>query len=587
MSIVTFLVFELCCYSLYVKNKPKNSDNSEINLLEEYFGTFIAKVLISLGIKTLDEAKSFLEPDFNGLKDPFLINGMQVAVDRIYKAVKDNEKVLIYSDYDCDGIPASIVMKNLLDKIGFTNYKNYIPDRQDEGYGLNPKAIDFIIENKFSLVVTIDLGISEMTNIKTLKDANIDVVVIDHHEQHDELPPAFVIIDPKKHEDKYEFKGMCACGLVFKFVQAFLFKHREEFDVAEGWEKWLLDLVAISTLADQVPLVGENRILAYFGLIVLRKTKRPGLKALMQVAKIDPQNITEEDISFAFAPRINATSRLASPHLAFNLLACDNEQDAIKYAIEIETLNKNRKTMVATAVKQAINIVGENNAEPVLVIGNPNWRIGILGLIASRISEMYKKTVFAWGRADSEIIRGSCRSIGDIHLVDLMSDARDVFEEYGGHEMAGGFSVNNQNIFLLKDKLILSYEKVSENKAKKEDKVNYDDKNLHIILAEDVNDQTHKSISKLSPFGCENPKPVFIIKNANVRSINYFGKSKEHIRIEIFDGNKTVSCYQFFKTEKDFSVLPKIGEKISIKGTIEKSTFGYNRKIEIRIVDVI
>lgn len=309
------------------------------NLLEERFGELFSKILSTRDI-TENNVDSFFDPKYEDLLDPFLIDDMEKVVLRIHKAVKENHKVLVYSDYDCDGIPAGVLMFDFFKKINFDNFENYIPDRHTEGYGLNDEVVGYIKDNKFDLVITIDLGIAEIERVGIIKSFGIDVIIIDHHEQHQVLPDAYAILNPKKKQDKYPFKGLCGCGLAYKLVQAFLSRYGKEFDVLPGFEKWWLDLVAISTVADQVPLLGENRTLATFGLKVLQKTKRPGLVALFTIAKLNQKNISEGDIAFMIAPRINVASRMASPMLAFSLLSEKDNILAKMIAQNIEDLNK-------------------------------------------------------------------------------------------------------------------------------------------------------------------------------------------------------------------------------------------------------
>ena len=298
----------------------------------------LRKLLFYRGIKTEKEADIFLNPVYEENYDPYLMKDMDIAAERILKAIDKKEKIIIYSDYDADGIPGAVILHDFFKKINYNNFENYIPHRVLEGFGLNDEAIDEFAKKGVDLIITIDCGIGDVEEAEKIKKHKIDLIITDHHlpriskNNKEELPHALAILNTRQSKCKYPDKNLCGAGVVFKLVQAIIKKHSEKFDLKEGWEKWLLDMVAIGTISDMVPLIGENRLFAHYGLKVLRKSPRFGLQRLLSIVKIDQKNIIEDDISFMISPRINAASRMGLPEDAFNLLVTKNEDEALKYA---------------------------------------------------------------------------------------------------------------------------------------------------------------------------------------------------------------------------------------------------------------
>ena len=456
----------------------------------------IEHLLFMRGLSAKD-ADGFLYPKYENIGNPTDMKDMQKSIERVYRAISNpisgGEKIAIYADYDCDGIPGAVVLSDMFDIIGFTNYVVYIPDRHKEGYGLHIPAIDSLIADGVSLIITIDVGITAVEQAKYCKEKGIDLIITDHHlplentnlpsngkklknkeKSNQIIPDAFAVINPKQTGNKYPDDMLCGSGVIFTFVRGFLEEYRKRWNVKKekgarlvgipdlnmsseipiGWEKWLLDMVAIATLSDMVPLLKENRILAYYGLQVLRKTRRPGLQLLLQKAGADISHIVEDDVTFTLAPRLNAASRMGTPMTAFKLLKTKDEKEAVEFSAHLEGLNTDRKTKVASIMKEVKKILKQKEDLPVIVIGNPSWNIGVLGLVASKIVDEHGKTVFVWGRDEFGIIKGSCRSNGTCHLVSIMSAApAGTFLAYGGHESAGGFSVNNEAIHTLAEVL--------------------------------------------------------------------------------------------------------------------------------------
>ncbi len=541
-------------------------------------------LLTNRGIKKEDKER-FLNPSYEDhTYDPYLLKDMERAVVRIFEATEANEKIVIYSDYDCDGIPAAVIMHDFFEKIGYKNFSIYIPDRHDEGYGLHADAIDEFIDNKVNLLITFDLGITAVKEVAQAKAGGVDVIITDHHLPHENVPKSFAIINPKQDGCEYPDKMLCGAGLAFKLVQALVKKYGEYWKINNGWEKWLLDMAGLATLADQVPLLDENRVLAYYGLKVIQKGKRPGLVELFRKAGVDVARLNEEDITFTLAPRLNAASRMGSPMRAFEVLSTTDLVQAKTLADHLAKINDERKQMVAHIMKDVKKTLGKREEKSLIVIGNPSWRVGILGLVASKVAEEYKKPVFVWGSEGSEIIRGSCRAWGDVNLVTLMSSMpEDSLLGFGGHVSAGGFSVSHTEIHFLEERLLTVYDGI-KNKIEKEVNVNIDAN----ITVDDVTMENYSVIEKLAPYGMGNPKPTFMLTDVPITTIKEFGKEKNHLEL-IFTNKKgrPVKAITFFKTRESFSRSLSAGERINLIATFDKSTFGGRTELRLRIVDII
>jgi single-stranded-DNA-specific exonuclease len=552
----------------------------------------LRKLLNYRGIKTEKDAETFLNPVFEENNDPFKMLGMDITVERIFKAIESKEKIVIYSDYDADGIPGAVVLHDFFKKIGYDNFGNYIPHRVLEGFGLNDEAVDEFAKNKVNLIITVDCGIADVEEAEKIKKHKMDLIITDHHEPRinekgkEELPHALAILDNKQKKSEYPDKNLCGAGVAFKLVQALIKKYGTKWNITEGWEKWLLDMVAIATISDMVPLVGENRLLAYYGLKVLRKSPRPGLQKLLSVIKVDQKNITEDDIGFMISPRINAASRMGIPEDAFNMLVTKDNDEALKYAFHLNKINDERKGIVAVMVKEIRkhwNEFDPENKRKVLVAGNPDWKPSLLGLVANSLMDEHDGPVFLWGREEGKTLKGSCRSDGCVDIVAMMRESAHLFDEYGGHEASGGFSISLEKVDLLADGLELAYQKISVSGGDKKELIAD-----AVITIDDVNAKLEKEISLLAPFGMDNPKPIFLLKNIEIFDTKIFGKKNDHLKIDFVNkkGQK-ISAIAFFNKPEDFPVKIEKGEKVNLFANIEKSFFGGREEIRLRIVDII
>ncbi len=519
-----------------------------------------------------------LKPDYeHDLPDPFLFKGMEQAVARILTAIKNKERIIIFGDYDADGVPATAILASFFNQIGFTFYDIFIPDRHLESYGLSLERIKEFADSGVKLIITVDCGITDIEEVSLANKNNIEVIITDHHLPPPVLPEAYAIIDAKQADDKYPFKELCGSGVAFKLVQALI--ARGDFNLPPGWEKWLLDLVAVATISDMVPLTGENRALAYFGLIVLRKTKRVGLRALLAALKLNPRFVTEDDIGFMIGPRINSASRMSHASEAYNLLMTENVGEATKIAKALDIKNTARKGAVEKILEVVDSTVDPDNLPQVLVVGRADFSSGILGLAASRLVEKYHRPVFVWGQTGTGKTKGSGRSDGSVNLVELMRAAGEgLFSDLGGHVMAAGFTLVPEQEGVLSEKLNAVYEQVKQ--ATVSSAIFYD---RELTLAE-CNEATWRVIEQWAPFGVGNPKPVFLFNQIKVAQVKMFGNGGIHLELTFKIGTTKNICAIGFFYVKDLKV--EVGETIDLLATMEKSYFKGSPELRLRIVDL-
>ncbi|MFA6077199.1 MAG: single-stranded-DNA-specific exonuclease RecJ [Candidatus Paceibacterota bacterium] len=563
------------------------------------YGELLRTLLEKRGIIDEAQADIFLNPDYKrDLHDPFLMRDMEKACVRLFEAIENKQKIVIYADYDCDGIPGAVILNDLFILLGYKNYEVYIPQRNSEGYGLNLEAIKKIAKSGTKLLITIDLGITAVAEVAQLTVDGIDVIITDHHLPRVDasqggftsliLPRAYAILNPKVDDPRqggasYPEKMLCGAGVVFKFAQGFLKKYGEYFKVREGAEKWMLDMAGLATLSDMVPLTGENRAIACFGMKVLRKTPRPGLQKLLAKMNIDQRHLSEDDVGFMVTPRLNAASRMDNPMRAFELLATEDEKEGGMLADHLSKINDERKTIVTGIMRDVNKKLEAYEHKEVIVIGNPKWRIGVLGLVAGKISDQYQKPVFVWGKDENDCIKGSCRSDGSVSVVELMTATRESFIDFGGHELAGGFTIHNEKIHFLEEILSATFNKVK--KIKKENEVAYDTTSSLGV----VNMKNWREIEKLAPFGFGNPKPVFLFECVKIDKIKKFGKngSGEHLEIIFSDRTGKAKAISFFSGVDSFQKALVEGLSVNLLATFDLSRFRGKEELRLRIEDII
>ncbi|MCE9585386.1 single-stranded-DNA-specific exonuclease RecJ [Candidatus Nomurabacteria bacterium] len=587
--------------------------------------SLLNELLEKRGITTAEQKEIFLNPNYErDMHDPFLMRDMEKACVRIFEAMEAGEKILVYADYDCDGIPGAVILNDFFNKLNYKNFEVYIPQRNSEGYGLNLEMVKKMDADGVKLLITIDLGITAVAEVAQAIVYGIDVIITDHHIPHAELPRAYAILNPKV--DEYSEKMLCGSGVVFKLVQGFLKKYggagivfplpaelatlrqssatENTIPAPLSWEKWLLDMAGLATLSDMVPLLGENRVIAYFGLKVFRKSPRPGLQKLLAKMSIDQKYISEDDIGFMVTPRLNAASRMDDPRRAFELLATQDETEAGILANHLTKINDERKKMVAGIMKDVNKKFEKREMNEVIVIGHPEWKVGVLGLVAGKICDEHKKPVFVWGKDENDFIKGSCRSDGSVSVVELMTETREYFLEFGGHEGAGGFTVHTEKVHFLEEALSSSFVNIRAKSAgdifslpaelatlrqssatEKQSPTLFD---LKLSLT-DVNMKNWKEIEKMAPFGCENPKPIFLFENVKIEKLKKFGKnnSQEHLEIIFSDNNKKATAISFFSGLDSFKIPLAEGLSVNLLATFDLSRFRGREELRLRIVDIM
>jgi single-stranded-DNA-specific exonuclease len=506
----------------------------------------VAQLLINRGIKTAQEAQSFLSTDLNHLHDPFLFKNMDTVVRRIQQAREARERVLVFSDYDVDGVTSAALLCGVLTDLGI-DFLTHIPHRMDDGYGLNEGIAATAKEKGVSLLIAVDCGISAHKAVDKLNEAGIEVIIIDHHQPEDHLPKAVAIINPKQKGCAYPFKDLASVGLVAKLVHALTGK------TAEEW----LDLVALGTVADIVPLRGENRIFVKHGLPRLSQTKNIGLMALLETAKIRDKKINPHSIGFILGPRINATGRMDSAHKSLDLLLSRNAEEALTLAQVLETHNQQRQKMQRDVVKEALELVEQEvnfKEARVIVLSKEGWHKGVLGIVAARITEKYYRPSIVIS-LENGVGTASCRSVEGFHLYRALSDCSDVLENFGGHEGAAGLTIKEENVTTFRNMINEVAQKVLENV------------NLVPTISIDgevplsrLNLSLHEVLDTMEPFGEGNPEPIFCTRNLTVLSAPQV-MGKETLKFWVTDGNVSISAVGFG--------MAKFREMIQVKSVVD------------------
>lgn len=561
---------------------PKNEMNKQWVLREKISDDLEEHLLFYRGIKTKEKAENFFHLDYNrDLADPFLFSSMAQITERVLRAIEAKEKIIVFGDYDADGICASAIFYDFFKKIGFENFEVYIPSRVQEGYGLNFAVIENFIREKVSLIITVDCGITDYEEVKKAREEGIDVIIIDHHLSLEKSPAAFAILDPQIGDEKYPFRQFCGAGLAFKVISALV--KQPPFKIIPGWEKWLLDLAAIATVADMFPLIDENRVLVFYGLEVLKKTRRLGLLALMKKLQIEKLNITEDDIGFLIAPCINAASRMDHGATSYALLTTDSLEEAEFLSQKLIEENNERKRTVEEIFKKINTELEKADLSEILVLGDENWPLGILPPLVNRLLEKYNRPVAVWGQGvpDGEI-KGSCRSNGRINLVDLLNEIGEkVFVEFGGHAFSSGFTVKKDKLSDLKKEIEKAYKKIPHQEVEQE--IFWLDAALNL---EEVNWALIALLEKFRPFGMGNPKPVFLFSEIEVWDVRNLGNSGLHLRLDFKKpSGEIIPAIGFFMNQR-LSFPVEKGAKIDLAANVEKSTYNGYLELRLRIVDI-
>lgn len=536
------------------------------------------QLLVNRGITETDIADDFVDKNPEVIGDPKLFLGSEKITKRIVQAIKDKETILIFADYDADGIPGAVVLSDFFRKIEYP-VEVYFPHRNKDGFGLNMRAVEDFIIRKIDLVITIDCGITDVAEIKKLQDAGVDVIVTDHHEAGKKVPEAFGILNPKQPECTYPNDMLCGAAVAFKLVQL-LSEHFDECD--KEWEKTLLDMVGIATLSDMVPLIGENRLFAYYGLQMLRISKRLGVQKLCKLAGVNQLDLTEQDVVFSLTPKINAASRMGIPGDAYNLLVSTDEAEADTYTKILSSANNSRKKFVDDIAQQVAAELEGKDTSSVIVVGHTDWKPSLLGLVASKIVDQYHVPAFVWGQEDAAHIKGSCRGVNDVSLHEMMTQASDAFLQFGGHKNAGGFESDEKKVVDMQKKLREAY---ADLQTKAHEPETYLDQTLTL---EDITPETYNELHMLAPYGEANPAPLFLFPKAQIYKVEAFGKNKEHTKIICRTKDfQYIDAIAFFKSIESLQVTPQDGDEVNIVGVIEYSQFMGRRKLRLKLIDVI
>jgi len=533
----------------------------------------LAQLLINRGTKEALSARIFLKADLKDLRDPYIFKDMERAVDRILKAINSDERILIYGDYDVDGI-SSIALLFFILKEFTLNLYYYIPNRFQEGYGLNEKAIDIAFENNFKLIITVDCGISSIGEIRKANNYGIDVIVIDHHQPQKEVPSAMAIINPK-YDTNYPFRELAGVGVSYKVVQALYLKLKRNQDDLRN----LLDYVALGSIADSVPFIDENRILIKCGLKVLNQTDKEGLKALIVESGVDYGNLGTKEVNFALAPRINAAGRLDDPKLALELLLTDSESKAKYLSRKLSEINKYRQDVGDNILREAREFAFkqvEDEDNKVLVLASEDWNQGVIGIIASRLVDELNRPIIIISKKDG-IGKGSGRSIKGFHLYKALELCKDILINFGGHQLAAGITIEYNKIPEFKSRINkIAQEFINEDELNPELEVDAQ------ISLSDINVNLIKDINVLEPFGSGNPQPVFCSYKNMIYDWQLVGQSREHLKLKIKEENKILEGIGFGLSKMGSQIFSE-SKVVDLAFNIELNKWNGSENIQLNI----
>ena len=545
-----------------------NYDENFIKELESYsISKNIAKILNARNITDMTVVKKYFSDEYEEGYDPFLMHDMQKAVDRINEAIENGEKILVYGDYDADGITSTVLLVETLISMG-ADVSSYIPNRFEEGYGPNKEAFTKIINSGISLIITVDNGIAGVEEVDLANELGCDVIVTDHHKIQDTMPNAYAIIHPEHPDGNYPFKKLAGVGVAFKLAHALL----------EIFPDFLLDLVAIGTIADMVSITDENRIFVKQGLELLNEDPRIGLKMLLELSSINTK-IDEQTVGFYIAPKLNSIGRMDSAKLGLTFLMAEDPVTAKALAEQIEQYNIERKQVTEDIVKDVINkIENSDKKEKNVIMVSGEYHEGVLGIVASNIVERYQKPVFIMNEKDG-VLKGSARSIFDFNIYTAMNKISDLFLAFGGHTLAAGFSFDESNYKEIEDFLDNEFEEFKKHNELKSSK------NIDIVTSlEDISYQFLNSLDVLKPYGMDFEKPSILIENAMVLNKAYFGSEKQYLRLTIADEVGNLECISF----KDVAAFDKVEKNdiVDLLCTLDKNNFNGRSKLQAHIIDI-
>ena len=511
-------------------NLKKQDDLNEIKHLSAALNVnmTIARLLVQRGIKTFNDAKAFFRPRLSDLLDPFLMKDMEKAVARLELAINNREKVLVYGDYDVDGTTSVALMYTFL-KPRIEHIEYYIPDRYTEGYGISPQSIDYAEKNGFSLIIAIDCGIKAVEKITNAKERGIDFVICDHHNPDDEVPPAVAVLDPKQPDCPYPYKELSGCGVGFKFLQAYCQKNNVELE--EIYD--LLDLVVVSIASDIVPITGENRVLAYYGLKKLNSNPGVGLQTIINFAGINGSEITISDIVFKIGPRLNASGRIEHGKKSVQILVARDEDKSDLLGEEIDSFNEIRKTLDRDITQDALDMIVKDPEMADMkstVLYNRDWHKGVVGIVASRVTEQFYRPTIILTESNG-MATGSARSVKDFDLYEAIGQCSDLLESYGGHMYAAGLTLKIENVPEFRRR----FEEIVKNQVTDLQQLQTVDIDAKITLSE-ITPRFYRILKQFAPFGPHNMTPVFVTEDVfDAGTSRLVGKNKEHLKLDLVE----------------------------------------------------
>lgn len=545
---------------------PSFSDQGFIKLAKkEGLDEAAAKLLYERGIQTEEALQRFLYPSLEDLHDPYLLHDMDKAVERIRRAIEDYEQILIYGDYDADGMTSASILKEALEELG-AEVQVYLPNRFTDGYGPNQSVYKYFIEQQgVSLIVTVDNGVAGHDAIAYAQEMGVDVLVTDHHSLPDSLPQAYALVHPEHPDSQYPFKHLAGCGVAFKLACALL----EHIPVG------MLDLVAIGTIADMVSLTDENRVMVKYGLSLLKQTERVGLQELMQLANMDLDSLDEESVGFQLAPRLNALGRLDDPNPAVELLTGFDEEEVQSIALMVDAKNTERKEVVQTIYQEAKEMVRADL--PIQVLAKEGWNPGVLGIVAGRLLEELQQPVIVLSIEDGKA-KGSARSVESVDIFDALKEHRDLFIAFGGHAGAAGMTLEVSKLGSLSD-ILVAYilEKGLEGTVKP-----------HLVLdeeldLEDLQLETLKSFEKLAPYGMDHKKPIFYVRNFQVETTRTMGQNNAHLKLRIKKGQAVFDVVAFGMGHLALEMAQVKGLELAVRLSVNQ--WNGNTSLQLMLVD--
>ena len=548
-----------------------------INLAKELGIDYtLAKLLVQRNIETFEQAKSFFRPNLNDLHHPYLMKDMDKAVERIENAIQLGEQILIYGDYDVDGTTAVSLLYSFLKNI-HPAVATYIPDRYEEGYGVSYQGIDFAADNNFTLIIALDCGIKAVEKVAYAKEKGIDFIICDHHRPGNIIPDAVAVLDPKREDCNYPYKELCGCGVGFKLIQALATNRNQTIDDLVPY----LDLVATAIAADIVPITGENRILAYYGLQVINTNPRTGIKAMIH--QIKKEELTITDVVFIIAPRINAAGRIKHGNYAVELLTELDFETAVKFAEEIENNNNERKDLDKTITNEALQQIEQNNEaqNAATVVFNENWHKGVIGIVASRLTETYYRPTLVFTKS-GEKLAASARSVKGFDIYDALEQCTDFIEQFGGHKYAAGLTITQENYTNFKNK----FEEVVKNTLPEELKTPEILIDAEISLSE-ITPKFYRIIKQLAPFGPQNMQPVFATSGLRDNGFGRkVGEDESHLKLCVFEGSpqQNMNAIGFGLGHK--YELVNTGNSFKAAYTINENSWNGNTSLQLQLKDI-